>query len=702
MGCGSSSASAPGKFSGEDEDLLCEGQHIRFNKKTGQTCEVDQGKDEDCNENCGFEVEEAVGEQFMAVRPWLGQVCEPDNHNPQNDEQPDCTYCLEYVYGYRCADSKQNVFWNNNCEAVYMTAALGVILDPTSNCQKFFGGGEVDSTAKNVANDMNCHTDDILAISLNPCKMLAATGQVGASPTIFTWDPCTGEKKCRIKIAKGARGINAISLNDECWIAAVDLHNEHQVYVYDNNGQCVFKEKGDTNKIHDVAWDCCPGSKKFVTVGVKHIYFWDASVPGGDKRRGLFGSFPQTSFACAAWAGNGKVFAGGANGKVYVFNSENRTCEAVIEGHKNGCFVSAMASCNGSIFSGGKDGKLQKINPDTLQVENSADFCFVRAIDVDKDMQCLVGQRDGCIIKHNPKTGESCTIMNSHCEGEVWGLACSPDGKVWTSGDDNKVMCWDPSTRKMDKCMKVSDRVAKAKRGGASTLSKMPDSQCSRSIAINNEWMAIAGNDGCVSIRACNNCEVESCLLKDSSEWIEVMSFSPDGQYLAVGSHDNRIYVYQTGTWNLVGKCVGHSSYIMALDWCRQSQYIRSNCGAYELLFWTVPDCKQDPSGRTNTKGTMWATKTVKFSWETTGIYPKGTDGTHINSVCGSNDGCLLATGDDYGLVNIFRDPCIKGRPRCFRGHSEHVVRVLFSADDGYIFSVGGYDQTLMQWKKQC
>lgn len=75
----------------------------------------------------------------------------------------------------------------------------------------------------------------------------------------------------------------------------------------------------------------------------------------------------------------------------------------------------------------------------------------------------------------------------------------------------------------------------------------------------------------------------------------------------------------------------------------------------------------------------MWATKTCKFQWETQGIYPAGTDGTHVNSVAGSHDGQLIATGDDYGLINLFRDPVIKGKPRCYRGHSEHVVRVIFS-----------------------
>ena len=69
------------------------------------------------------------------------------------------------------------------------------------------------------------------------------------------------------------------------------------------------------------------------------------------------------------------------------------------------------------------------------------------------------------------------------------------------------------------------------------------------------------------------------------------MAFSPDNQYLAVGSHDNAIYVYRTSDWGLQGKCTGHSSYIMALDWCAHSKFLRTNCGAYELLFFEVPSC---------------------------------------------------------------------------------------------------------------
>jgi len=660
----------------------------------------DGGKDEDGQEDNFFEVEEAEGEQFMAVRPWIGQITEPDNHNPVNNEKPDTTYALEYVYGYRCADSRQNVYFNAAGQATYMTAALGVILDPASNTQKFFGGGEVDSTAKNVANDLEHHTDDIMCIRINGNRDTAVSGQVGSKPTIFTWDACTGEKKQRLKIAKGARGIQAVSINAEGCIAAVDLHNEHHVYCYDGQGNALFKEAGSQSKILDICWDEKPGSTRFATAGKDHVYFWDSSKQGGDKKKGLFGGKGEmTSFACVASCSEGKFYTGGSNAQIYVWGGDDgRTLEKTWDFHGNG-FVCALRWAEGNLWSGGKDGKVCKIDTGSGSVVMSMEFpTLVRAVDCFNG-QVLVGTRDGTITLCNGDDKKA--IMSSHSDGEVWGLDKNADGHIVTSGDDNKVMKWNPKDRCHVETVEVSQKRKKSRRGRASTLSRLPDSQCSRSVAINDSWIAVAGNDGTVTVRSSSSPGVCAHELTDSDEWIEVMAFSPDNNYLAVGSHDNNIYVYDVNNgFSLTGTCRGHNSYIMALDWCAESKYIRSNCGAYELLFFTVPDCGQDKSGRTNTTSTVWATKTVKFSWDVQGIYPKGTDGTHVNSVAGSHDGQLIATGDDYGLVNLFRDPVIKGQPRSYRGHSEHVVRVMFSADDSELYSIGGYDQTLMQWKR--
>lgn len=77
------------------------------------------------------------------------------------------------------------------------------------------------------------------------------------------------------------------------------------------------------------------------------------------------------------------------------------------------------------------------------------------------------------------------------------------------------------------------------------------------------------------------------------------MVFSPDNKWLAVGSQDSFIYLYDVASWTLMGICKGHelNSRVKAIDWCINSHYIRSNSNDYELLFFTIPDCDHDPSG---------------------------------------------------------------------------------------------------------
>ena len=55
----------------------------------------------------------------------------------------------------------------------------------------------------------------------------------------------------------------------------------------------------------------------------------------------------------------------------------------------------------------------------------------------------------------------------------------------------------------------------------------------------------------------------------------------------------------------------------------------------------------------------------------------------------------MIASGDDYGLVCIYRNPLLDGhKSNKYRGHSEHVTHVKFSDDSKCLFSTGGQDQT--------
>jgi len=84
-------------------------------------------------------------------------------------------YVIDYVYGFR-GEITHNSHFNAQGQVVYVTAALGVILDPPTNTQRFFGGGETSGKSRTVINDTSFHTDHISAIALSTDRRFAVTG----------------------------------------------------------------------------------------------------------------------------------------------------------------------------------------------------------------------------------------------------------------------------------------------------------------------------------------------------------------------------------------------------------------------------------------------------------------------------------------------------------------------------------------------
>lgn len=121
-------------------------------------------------------------------------------------------------------------------------------------------------------------------------------------------------------------------------------------------------------------------------------------------------------------------------------------------------------------------------------------------------------------------------------------------------------------------------------------------------------------------------------------------------------------------------------------------------------MFWDVGQSigTQLTDGATRLRDEEWATWSVILGWPVRGIFGGIIDYTHINSVDRSYDKTLVATGNDWGLVEIFGFPNEEGaKSDAFRAHSEHVTNVKMSANNSRVFSAGGYDQTICQWRQR-
>ena len=129
-----------------------------------------------------------------------------------------------------------------------------------------------------------------------------------------------------------------------------------------------------------------------------------------------------------------------------------------------------------------------------------------------------------------------------------------------------------------------------------------------------------------------------------------------------------------------------------------------SNCTSYEILFHDMSTGRQVTGGASQYKNEPWASWSCTLGWPVQGIFPPCADGSDINACERSPDGTVLATGDDFRMVKLFKYPCPveEGAYQKYSGHSEHITGVGFSrnqAGQKYLITTGGEDKAIFQWK---
>lgn len=106
---------------------------------------------------------------------------------------------IDYAFGYRGNDCKNNLRFLKNGSILYHTASLAVVLDQTVNEQKIF----------------DLHEDDIISLDLHPDGIRVATGDL-AQAVIYVWDSNTMQPLCLLQaLSDGVQSLHFSPAGDK-------------------------------------------------------------------------------------------------------------------------------------------------------------------------------------------------------------------------------------------------------------------------------------------------------------------------------------------------------------------------------------------------------------------------------------------------------------------------------------------------------
>lgn len=191
--------------------------------------------------------EQEAGDQFMAIKPFEGTVRNsvPSNYKPSKSDgdTPNASLKLNYVHGFRCHDTRNNIFYNPQGKLVYHTAQLGIQLDVDTNKQTF----------------VNENVNDI--ISMDSWNNLSATGDITDKPALVIWDNITMQPLATL-IGVLRKGIAMLAFSkDGKYIAASCMDTDSTICIFDVQKLIEGQRESKTSLIYRIKTLCLQGPK---------------------------------------------------------------------------------------------------------------------------------------------------------------------------------------------------------------------------------------------------------------------------------------------------------------------------------------------------------------------------------------------------------------------------------------------------------
>ncbi|XP_029944306.1 echinoderm microtubule-associated protein-like 3 isoform X2 [Salarias fasciatus] len=619
------------------------------------------------------------------------------NYEELKMEPPSQRLELDWVYGYRGRDCRANLYFLPTGEAVYFIACVVVLYHINSRTQRHY----------------RRHTDCVRCLTVHPDKVRVASGQMAGvdkdgkplQPCVHIWDSSTLVTLQQIGLGAFQRGVGSVAFSvadSGAFLCVIDDSNEHMLSVWDATKGTKHAEVKSTNEAVFAVEFNPDDSSNIITCGKSHVYFWTLSAGQFTKKQGIFGKYKKPKFIqCFIFSLTGDVLTGDSEGNILTWGKSAADIKTLGKGAKETFQIMRQTKAHeGSVFTlcplqggallsgGGKDRKIIRWSADLAperECEIPENFGAVRTLADMEDGELLVGTTRNAILRGSFSDG-FVAIVQGHVD-EMWGLSTHPSQNIFlTCGHDRQVCLWNTEEHKLDWSLILEEYGLCA------------------DFCPNGSVVSVGLSTGRWVVLDLLTKEVVS-EFTDGNEQLSVMRYSPDGSFLAVGSHDNFIYIYsvtESGRrYSRFGRCNGHSSFITHLDWSKDGKYIMSNSGDYEILYWDIASGCKLLRNRFESKDREWASYTCVLGFHVMGVWLEGSDGTDINALCRSHSERVVAVADDFCKVHLFQYPCpkLKAPSHRYDGHGSHVTNVCFTHSDSHLLSIGGKDTCILQWR---